>query len=81
MTTAIAADEPIQGHAAHAHDDVTLAVARVNALGSRGEIVRAELKPRWRVTEEEILRASFTVLLVALVTVIGVAASAIWTMG
>lgn len=81
MTTAIAAHEPVEDHAARAHDDVTLAVASVNAFACQGETVLAELKPRWRVTEEDILLASVTVILVALVAVIGVAASAILTMG
>ncbi|OBH21370.1 hypothetical protein [Mycobacterium sp. E3247] len=81
MTTAIAAHEPVEKDAVDAHDDVTLAVARVNAFACRGETVLAELKPRWRATEEEILRAAITVILVALVAVIGVAAGAILTMG
>jgi hypothetical protein len=81
MTTAIAAHEPIEKYASHAHDDVASAVARVNAIAWRGDTVLDELKPRWRPTEEEILRAAITVILVALVAVIGVAAVAILTMG
>lgn len=81
MTTAIAAHEPIEKDASHAHDDVTAAVARVNALAWQGDTVRSELKPRWRPTEEEIVRAAITVILVALMAVIGVAAGAILTMG
>lgn len=81
MTTAIAAHEPIEKDASHAHDDFTLAVARVNGIAWRGDTVLAELKPRWRATEEEIVRAAIAVILVALVAVIGVAAGAILTMG
>jgi hypothetical protein len=81
MTTAIAAHEPVEKAAAHAHDDVALAVARVNAIAFRGETFLAEAKPRWRVTEDEVVRAAITVILVALVAVIGVAAGAILTMG
>lgn len=81
MTTAIAAHEPVEDYAAQAHDDLALAVARVNAFASRGETVLAEPKPRWRVTEEDILRASFAVILIALVAVMGVAAGSILTMG
>lgn len=82
MTTAIAAHQPAQGEgASHPHDDVTLAVARLNATAWRGDTVLAELKPRWRPTEEDIVRASITVIFVALVAVIGIAAGAILTMG
>jgi hypothetical protein len=81
MTNAITAHEPVEKAAADAHDDVTLAVARVNANAFGGETVLAELQPRWRVTEEEVVRAAITVILVALATVIGVAAGAILTMG
>jgi hypothetical protein len=81
MTTAITAHEPVEEDAAHAHDDVTLAVASVNAIDCRGDTVLSESKPRWQVTEEEILRAAITVILVALMAVMGVAAGAILTMG
>ncbi|BBZ69851.1 hypothetical protein [Mycobacterium paraseoulense] len=81
MTSAIAAHEPIEKYASHAHDDAALAVASVNGSAWRGHTVPAELKPRWRPTEEEIVRAAITVILVALAAVIGVAAVAILTMG
>ncbi|GAA4536136.1 hypothetical protein [Mycobacterium paraffinicum] len=81
MSTAIAAHEPIEEYASLAHDDVAWAVARVNAIAWRGDTILAELQPRWRPTEEEIVRAAITVILVALVAVIGVAAVAILTMG
>ncbi|OBB90353.1 hypothetical protein [Mycobacterium sp. 852002-30065_SCH5024008] len=81
MTTAIAAHEPIENFASHAHDDVASAVATVNAIAWRTDAILAELKPRWRPTEEEIVRAAIMVILVALVAVIGVAAVAILTMG
>ncbi|WP_231986658.1 hypothetical protein [Mycobacterium sp. 852002-40037_SCH5390672] len=77
MTTTIAAHDPVEKDAGH--DDVLLAVAKVNALACRGDTVLVDLKPRWRLTEEEIVRAAITVILVALVAVIGVAAGAILT--
>lgn len=81
MTTAIAAHEPVEKDAAHWHEDVTSAIARVDAADCREDTVLAELKPRWRLTEEEIVRAAITVILVALVAVIGIAVGAILTMG
>ncbi|OBH29211.1 hypothetical protein A5692_01945 [Mycobacterium sp. E342] len=81
MTTAIASHQPVEDDAAYGHDDLTSAVARINAIACRGDIVLADLRPRWRLTEEEIVRAAITVILVALVAVIGVAAGAILTMG
>jgi hypothetical protein len=81
MTTAIAAHEPVEKDAVHGHDDLALAVARVNGIAFSGETVLREVKPRWQVTEEEVVRAAITVILVALATVIGVAAGAILTMG
>ncbi|KLO36083.1 hypothetical protein ABW17_23290 [Mycobacterium nebraskense] len=65
----------------HPHDELLLAVARMNTVARRGDTVLVELKPRWRLTEEKIVRAAITVILVALVAVIGVAAGAIFTMG
>jgi hypothetical protein len=81
MTTAIAAREPVEKDRADGHDDVLLAVAKVNAKAWLTDTDLAELKPHWRLTEEEIVRAAITVILVALVTVICVAAVAILTMG
>lgn len=81
MTTAIAAHNPLEEDAADAHADLLLAVARVNAIGCPRDTVRVELEPRPRLTEEEIVRAAITVILVSLVTVIGIAAGAILTMG
>ncbi|OBI24188.1 hypothetical protein [Mycobacterium sp. E2238] len=81
MTIAIAAHDPVEKDTAYGHDDVISAVARVNAIACRGDTVLVEFKPRWRPTEEEIVRAAITVILVALVAVIGVAAGAILTMG
>ncbi|BCZ24232.1 hypothetical protein MYSE111917_05575 [Mycobacterium senriense] len=81
MTTATAAHDPVETDAAHGHDDVLLAVAKLNAMACRGDTILAELKPRWRLTEEEIVRAAITVILVALLAVIGVATGAILTMG
>ncbi|OBI38709.1 hypothetical protein [Mycobacterium colombiense] len=78
MTTAIAAHDPV---GTDGHDDLFLAVAKLNANGCLGDTDRVELNPRPRLTEEEIVRAAITVILVALVTVIGIAAGAILTMG
>jgi hypothetical protein len=80
MTTAIAEHDLVEMDAADGHDDVLLAVAKLNAMACPGDTV-AELTPRWRLTEEEILRVSITVIFVALVAVIGVAAGAILTLG
>lgn len=77
MSTAFA--DPVAGHAAHVPDDVALAVARLNAFAGGRET--AETRARWQVDEEEILRASITVILIALTTVIAVAVIAILTMG
>lgn len=78
MTTSIAAHDVVDQDAA---DDLLLAVASLNAVGRPRGAGLVESKPRWRLTEEEIVRASVTVILVALVTVIGVSASAILSMG
>ncbi|WAC93848.1 hypothetical protein [Mycobacterium sp. Aquia_213] len=80
MTTTIAAHNPVDQDAPDARDDVLLAVANMNAIGRRGDTVVVELNPRWRLTEEAIVRAAVAVILVALVTVIGVAAVAILTL-
>lgn len=81
MTTAVAAHDPIDKDAADGHDDLLLAVAKVNANGCPSDTVRVEAKPRPRLTEEEIVRAAITVIFGALVRMIGVAAAAILTMG
>lgn len=81
MTTAIATHNPVKEDPVDEHDDLLLAVAKVNAIGRLGDTVRVELKPHPKLTEEEIVRAAITVILVSLVTVIGIAAGAILTMG
>jgi hypothetical protein len=81
MTIAIAAHDPVDKDAADGHDDLLLAVAKMNAVACRGDTVVVESRPYWRLTEEEIVRAAVAVIFVALVTVIGVAAGAILTMG
>ncbi|OBA60534.1 hypothetical protein A5647_14025 [Mycobacterium sp. 1100029.7] len=81
MTIAIAANDPVDLDATDEHDDVLLAAARLNALAWEGNTALVELTPRWRFTEEEIVRAAITVILVALVSVITVAAGAIMTIG
>ena len=81
MTTAIAAHNPVDKDAADGHDDLLLAVEKMNAIARRGDTDLVESRPHWRLTEEEIVRAAVAVILAALVTVIGVAAGAILTMG
>ncbi|ORW95746.1 hypothetical protein AWB92_08775 [Mycobacterium sp. IEC1808] len=78
MTTAIVAHDPVEKYAAQGDDDLSSAVARLNS-NAYSDLV--EFKPRWRLTEEEIVRAAITVILVALVVVICVAGGAIVTMG
>lgn len=74
MTTAIAAHERVEKDADDEHDDVLLAVAKLNATACRGDTAPVETKPLWRLTEEEIVRAVIAVILVVLVAVIGVGA-------
>jgi hypothetical protein len=81
MTTAIAAHNPIDKDAADQHDDLLLAATKMNAVARRGDTVLVGSRPRWRLTEEEIVRAAVAVILVSLVTVISVAAAGILTMG
>ncbi|OBI94171.1 hypothetical protein A9X00_12510 [Mycobacterium sp. 1245805.9] len=81
MTTAIAAHNPVDIDAADGRDDLLLAVANMNAVGRRRDTILVASRPQWRLTEEEIVRAAVAVILVALVTVIGVAAGTIFTMG
>jgi hypothetical protein len=56
----------------------TTAVARTQAIAW---VVAAEIKLRWPPSEDEIVRAAITVILVALVSIIAVAAAALLTMG
>ncbi|OBB90348.1 hypothetical protein [Mycobacterium sp. 852002-30065_SCH5024008] len=81
MTTPIAAHDPVEKTRPA---NVTMSFRRsqkLNAIVCRGDTVLVELTQRWRPTEEEIVRAAITVILVALVAVIGVAAGSILTMG
>lgn len=80
MSTAIDAYDPIEKFTAYNHDDFIAAVASINA-GCRVDNVPAEPKPRWRPTEDEIVRASITMIVVSLVSLIGLSAGAILTMG
>jgi hypothetical protein len=81
MTIAIGAHDLVEKYAAHGQHDVMSAVASINAIGRQGEPVLVGLKPRWRPTEEEVVRAAIAAILVALMTLIGLAAGAILTMG
>lgn len=78
MTTAIAALEAIEKDADDAND-LLLAVAAMNAFAPLGGTVLVG-KPRWRLTEEEIVGASITVILVSLMVVISVAVGTALTM-
>jgi len=59
----------------------TTAAARTGAIGWGAETVPVEIKPRWRPSEDEIVLAAITVILVALGAIIAVAAAAVLTMG
>lgn len=78
MTTVITALEAIEKDADDA-DDLLLAVAAINAFAPLGGTVLVD-KPRWRLTEEEIVGASMTVILVSLMVVISVAVGTALTM-
>jgi len=57
-------------------------VGRKNPSNSLGaETVPVELESRWRPSEDAIVRAAITVILVALVAIIALAAAAVLTMG
>jgi hypothetical protein len=45
------------------------------------ETVLLEMKPRWRPSEDEIVRAAITLTLLSLMAIVAVAAAAILTMG
>lgn len=78
MTTAIAALEAIEKDADDA-DDLLLAVAAMNAFAPlRGNVLVG--KPRWHLTEEAIVGASMTVILVSIMVVISVAVGTALTM-
>ncbi|RAU90371.1 hypothetical protein DQP58_23545 [Mycobacterium colombiense] len=78
MTTAVTALEAIEKHADDAND-LLLAVAAINAVAPLGGSALVD-KPRWRLTEEEIVGASMTVILVSLMVVISVAVGTALTM-
>lgn len=78
MTTAIVALEAMEKDSDDAND-LLLAVAAINAVAPRGGTAVAD-KPRWRPTEEEIVGASMTVILVSLMVVISVAVGTALTM-
>jgi hypothetical protein len=59
----------------------TSVAARSEAIACRAETVLVEIKPRWRPSEDEIVRAAITVLLLSLMAIIAVGAAAILTMG
>lgn len=78
MTTAIAALEAIEKDADDAND-LLLAVAAMNAVAPLGETALVD-EPRWRLTEEEIVGVSITVIWVSLMVVISVAVGTALTM-
>lgn len=63
--TLFAAHDPVDKDAADGHDDLLLAVAKVNANGCPRDTVRVESKPHPRLMEEEIVRAAITVIFAA----------------
>lgn len=78
MTTAIAALEAIEKDADDAND-LLLAVAAINAVAPLRETALVD-EPRWRLTEEEIVGVSITVIWVSLMVVISVAVGTALTM-
>jgi hypothetical protein len=57
-------------------------VGRKNPSNSLGaETVPVEIQPRWRPSEDAIVRGAIAVILVALVSIIALAAAAVLTMG
>ncbi|OBI83253.1 hypothetical protein [Mycobacterium asiaticum] len=80
MSTTIAYD-PVEQCAAYNRDDFIAAVASINAIGCGEDNAPVEQKSRWRLTEEEIVRAAITMIVVSLVSLIGLSAGAILTMG
>lgn len=79
MTTAIAALEAMEKDGDDAND-LLLAVAAINAAVAPRAGTAVADKPRWRPTEEEIVGASMTVILVSLMVVISVAVGTALTM-
>jgi hypothetical protein len=65
------------------HRTTVVAATRTEAIafGAGAETALVELKPRWRPSEDEIVLAAITVIFVALVAIIALAAAAILTMG
>jgi hypothetical protein len=59
----------------------TTVAARTHAIAWEAETVPFEMAPHWRPSEDEIMRAAITVILVALLTIMALAAAAILTMG
>ncbi|KQH80457.1 hypothetical protein AO501_15790 [Mycobacterium gordonae] len=81
MTTAIGTYNPIEKYVAYEHDDFISAVASINAISGRGDTDSVASKPRWRLTEEEIVRAAIAMILVFLTVLMALSAGAILTMG
>ncbi|MCV6966513.1 hypothetical protein BST27_07475 [Mycobacterium intermedium] len=79
MTIAIDTHDPVEKYVADEHEDFISAVASINAIGGRGDNDRVETKPRWRPTEEEIVRAAIAVIFISLMALIGLAAGAFLT--
>lgn len=77
MTAAIPTQAPVSSSPMNGHEDADDQSTRTTALAWRVETV----VPRWRPSEDEIVRAAITVILVALGTIIALSAMAILTMG
>jgi hypothetical protein len=59
----------------------TTTAARIEAIAWRVKAFLVEIKPRRRPSEDEIVLAAITVILVALGAIIALAAAAVLTMG
>ena len=59
----------------------TTVAARIEAVACGAETAPVAIKPRWRPSEDEIVFAAITVILLSLMAIIAVAAAAILTMG
>ncbi|ORV86978.1 hypothetical protein AWC11_16245 [Mycobacterium interjectum] len=84
MTTAIPTRALTSGYPDNGHQDADgeSALSTGTAVATTALAWRVEtVMPRWRLSEDEIVRAAIAVILVALGTIIALAAMAILTMG
>ncbi|MCV7090926.1 MULTISPECIES: hypothetical protein [Mycobacterium] len=86
MTTAMPTHALGSGYPMNGHEDADgeSMLSAGTAVATRGRALAWRVEtamPRWRPSEDEIVRAAITVILVALGTIIALAAMAILTMG